>query len=231
MFAFDLDGTVTSREMLPVIAKLAGLEEAVEELTRLTLSGRISFERSFHTRFAMLKGLPLALVHKAVENIPLNPHIEAFIQQRRDQCALITGNLDLWIAPLVSRLGCRCFASRGMFSSKGLKLLSIVDKGKAVARLNREGYRVIAVGESVNDIPMLSAAAQGIAFAGVHKPVPAIRRMAHYQTADGASLCALLEKLGGPVADAQSQLASEPAPHQDAPARPYDSGAGKEVPL
>ncbi|MDL2216539.1 HAD-IB family phosphatase [Desulfovibrio sp. OttesenSCG-928-M14] len=221
--AFDLDGTVTACEMLPVIARLAGLGDVVSMLTRLTLSGQISFERSFRMRFALLRRLPLAMVHRAVEAIPLDPDIESFIRRRKTQCALITGNLDLWIAPLVKRLGCRCFSSRGMIAGKGLRLLSILDKGRAVTRLNKEGWRVIAVGESVNDVPMLDAAAVGVAFAGVHRPVPEIRRMAHYQAANGADLCALLESLAGPLAEAEDLTpakAESPASEEAGPVAP-----------
>lgn len=205
IFALDLDGTVTACEMLPRIARLAGIEARMAALTRLTLSGHISFTASFKRRFAMLRHIPLALVHRVVAEIPLDPDIEAFIKRRPADCVLVTGNLDLWISPLVRRLGCRCFASRGMISRGGLKLLSVLDKGRVVALLKREGYRIIAVGESVSDVPMLSAAAVGIAYCGVHQPVPAVLRVARHQAADGASLCALLEEI------ARKPLPADPA--------------------
>lgn len=221
-FAFDLDGTVTTREMLPIIAGLAGCREAVALLTELTLKGHIAFETSFRARFAMLRRIPLARVHKAVAAIPLDPHIESFIQRRKSQCAIITGNLDLWIAPMIKKLGCRCFASRGMVSPKGLKLLSIMDKGRAVSLLNREGKRVVAVGESVNDVPMLQTAAVGIAFAGVHRPVPEIRRLARYEAASGEALCELLESLAGPQdLDADAAAPGSVGPAQPAPGQNF----------
>lgn len=210
--------------MLPIIAGLAGCREAVALLTELTLKGHIAFETSFRTRFAMLRRIPLARVHKAVGAIPLDPHIESFIRHRKSQCAIVTGNLDLWIAPLIKRLGCRCFASRGMVTPNGLKLLSVMDKGRAVSLLNREGKRVIAVGESVNDIPMLQTAAVGIAFAGVHKPVPEIRRLARYEAASGEELCDLLESLAGPP-PATETATPPPEPDFDGPAPGIDGHA------
>jgi HAD superfamily phosphoserine phosphatase-like hydrolase len=197
VFAFDLDGTVTTCEILPRIARLAGIESRMALLTRLTLSGHLSFAASFRHRFAMLRHLPLALVHRELEGVPFDPDIEAFIKSRPKDCVLVTGNLDLWIGPLVSRLGCRCFASRGMITSRGLKLLSVLDKGRVAALLKREGRRLIAVGESVSDVPLLSAAAVGIAFSGVHRPVREVLLVARHEAHDGPSLCALLKKVAG----------------------------------
>lgn len=216
VFALDLDGTVTACEMLPRIARLAGLEEAVAELTRWTLEGQLAFAPSFRKRFSMLRHLPLAKVHETVDAIPLDPHIESFILRHREDCAIITGNLDLWISPLIKRLGCRCFASRGMITRRGPRLLSVLDKGRAATILAREGRRVIAVGESVGDIPLFAAASVSIAYAGVHRPVPEIRRMARYHAANGEALCALLEEFAWP-----------PAPDADAPER---NGAPKNRP-
>lgn len=195
VFAFDLDGTITSLELLPLIARLAGLEAELAQLTRLTLSGEINFEESFRKRFDMLRHIPLELVRESVAAAPLDPHICAFIQSRPEQCVIVTGNLDLWVMPLLIRLGCRYFASRGAAGPDGLSLLSVLDKAEAARRLLAEGREIIAIGESVNDAPLFRSAAVGIAFAGVHAPVPAIRRLARCCVADGASLCRLLENM------------------------------------
>jgi phosphoserine phosphatase len=73
IFAFDLDGTITARELLPRIARLAGLETALRALTRRTLRGDIPFELSFRRRFDMLRHIPLTQVHAVVDAIPLDP--------------------------------------------------------------------------------------------------------------------------------------------------------------
>lgn len=197
LFAFDLDGTVTTREILPCLAERLGMAEEMAELTRRTVNGELDFARSFRRRFAMLRSIPLALVHETVAAVPLEPHMEAFINSRPEDCAILTGNLDLWILPLQKRLACRWFSSRGAFVNGRLRLLSVLDKGRAMENLARQGRPIIAVGESMNDVPMFSKARAGIAYAGVHEPAPALRKLAHRTVSDGASLCALLEACVG----------------------------------
>ena len=42
-FIFDLDGTVTKEETLPLIAKHFSVEEEIETLTKQTVMGQIPF--------------------------------------------------------------------------------------------------------------------------------------------------------------------------------------------
>lgn len=194
VFAFDLDGTITKLELLPIIARHSGVEAELRELTRRTLIGEIGFEASFRRRFAMLRQIPLPEVHDRVASVPLEPHIVSFIKSRREECVIVTGNLDLWVMPLLERLGCRYFASRGVLGEKGLSLLSVLDKGAAARCLLRERCRLIAIGESTNDLPLFRVASVGIAYAGVHSPVPAISQLATFEAKNGEDLCRLLDK-------------------------------------
>lgn len=196
LFAFDLDGTITRQEILPRIAAELGLEKELGLLTELTLKGHIPFEPSFRLRFSLLQNVPLGTVQEIVASIPLDPHIEAFIHARKHHCAVVTGNLDRWIAPLVQRLGCVCHCSRSRLSAQGqLQLLSVLNKGDAIQTLQADGCRVIAIGESVNDIPMFTHSHLGIAFAGVHAPAPELARLADHTVANGQDLCRLLQSL------------------------------------
>ena len=197
VFAFDLDGTITTREILPVLAGELGLAEEMALLTRLTLDGTLDFASSFRLRFAILRSIPVARVREIVAEIPLDPHIEAFINARPEDCAVITGNLDLWILPLRKRLACRWFSSRGAVVNGELTLLSVLDKGQAMDELARAGRPIVAIGESMNDVPMFIKASASVAFAGVHAPAPEIRRLAGRTADSGASLCAMLEAFAG----------------------------------
>lgn len=197
LFAFDLDGTVTTREILPSLAEHLGLAKEMADLTHRTLRGEIDFAQSFRRRFEMLRSIPLDLARQSVAAIPLDPHIEAFINARPEDCAIVTGNLDLWVLPLRKRLACRWFTSRGGFVNGELRLLSVLDKGQAMEELAREGRPIVAVGESMNDVPMFIKASMGIAYAGVHDPAPALKKLAHRTAGDGASLCLLLEAYAG----------------------------------
>lgn len=199
MFAFDLDGTVTMREILPAIGASAGIGEELAELTALTLTGKIEFTESFRRRFQMLRRISLRQIETVVSAIPLNPHIEDFIRTHRKQCVIVTGNLDRWVRPLIKRLGCACYCSRSAFTRKnGLELVSVLDKGSAIrahAARHPDKRRIIAIGESVNDLPMFQYSDVAIAFAGVHTPAAELMRTANYVAYDGEDLCRLLYQL------------------------------------
>ena len=195
VFAFDLDGTVTRRELLPLFAEAAGIGEEMSRLTARTLSGAIPFARSFRRRFSMLRHMPLQTMRAVAAATPLDPHICAFIRDNAARCAIVTGNLDLWITPIADALQCRFFSSLGEERDGALHLVSVLDKARAVRDLRRQCRRVVAIGESVGDMPMFRAADIGIAYAGVHEPVPGILRLAHHVAADSEELCAILRRL------------------------------------
>lgn len=195
LFVFDLDGTVTTREILPSIASEAGMGDEIARLTQETLSGLIDFPTSFRRRFQMLKHIPLNRIQSVVSNIPLDSSIEKFIRSHSEQCVIATGNLDRWIEPLIQRLGCKCHCSTSRLEQGRLVLDSILDKGAAVKSMKARGHTngIVAIGESVNDVPMFEQSTVRIAFGGVHNPVPSILRMADYIARDGKSLCRLLD--------------------------------------
>jgi phosphoserine phosphatase len=53
-FIFDLDGTITKEETLPLIARHFKVEEKIEELTRATVAGEVPFIESFIQRVNIL---------------------------------------------------------------------------------------------------------------------------------------------------------------------------------
>jgi phosphoserine phosphatase len=196
-FCFDLDGTITRREILPAIASEVGLSEEIALLTRLTIQGLIPFESSFRLRCAILREVPVSRVREIVADIPLDPLIESFIRDNRERCAVATGNLDIWVGDLIERLGCRSATSKGI--AKGDRLDSVarvLRKDEPVATLRARGFtRVVAIGDGFNDIPMFETADTGVAFGGVHPPISEIVGLSNYVVFGSKSLCRLLNTL------------------------------------
>lgn len=195
-FAFDLDGTVTKVETLPLLAEELDLAEEMKLLTDLTLNGKISFEKSFRIRYLILRNIPLKRIQEIMSGVELDEEIATFIRENKDACAVVTGNLDCWIEPIISKLGCESFSSISELDDKNMPVLKkILDKGTAIRELKKSYDKVIAVGESFNDVPMLEEANVSIAYGGVHNPVRTAISVSDYVVFDGSALCRLLKML------------------------------------
>ncbi|HEV7269661.1 HAD family phosphatase [Pseudoxanthomonas sp.] len=195
-YCFDLDGTLTSAEILPCIAAELGISEEIATLTRITMEGLLTFEESLRLRVAILGQVPLQAVHAIVNDIRLDPQLTTFIQSRPDQCFIVTGNLDIWVKQLIDRIGCDGYTSLATAKNGMISLRHILDKGEAVKSVRNRGFeRVIAIGDGSNDVPMFRAADTAIAFGGIHSPMPAAVAESNFVVHDGDALCKLLNTL------------------------------------
>ena len=195
-FAFDLDGTVTKVETLPLLAEELDLSDEMKLLTDLTLSGKIPFEKSFRMRYLILRNIPLKRIREIMDGVELDEEIAAFIRENKKQCVIVTANLDCWIEPIIAKLGCKNFSSTSELDSKNNPVLKkILNKGAAIRELKKTSDKVIAVGESFNDVPMFEEAHVSIAYGGVHKPVSTAISISDYVVFDGGALCRLLKML------------------------------------
>lgn len=196
LYCFDLDGTITNTEILPCIASELGIAAEMAALTRATMDGLIPFDASFRLRCLLLGQISVARVCEIVAQIPLNSDIFEFICSRKDRCCVVTGNLDIWIRPLVEKLGCRVFSSQGKFCDGLLRVESILDKAEAVADLKKNGCdRVVAVGDGANDASMLKAASLGIAYGGIHAPAAQAIAASDAVIFESRTLCRVLKTL------------------------------------
>lgn len=193
-FAFDLDGTVTTRELLPALAEELGLGDEMALLTRLTMDGAINFDASFRLRFALLRAVPLPVVHRIADAVPLEPHLVSFIREHSVRCAIVTGNLDVWIEPIIAKLGCAAYTSRAVIRNGAIALESILDKAEAARDMAKTGASVIAVGDAANDIPMFKAAHFSVAYAGLRTPPQGLINAADRVESDPAVLCRFLRQ-------------------------------------
>ena len=57
IFVFDLDSTITKKEILPTIAEKIGKLDEMRELTESTMMGIIPFKTSFINRVKLLEKL------------------------------------------------------------------------------------------------------------------------------------------------------------------------------
>ena len=193
---FDLDGTLTTTEILPCIASELGVAEEISTLTRVTMEGFITFEESLRLRSVILGQVPVDRVHAIIGDIPLDRALADFINANKGRCFIITGNLDIWTKPLVDRFGCRGFSSHASIEQGRVRLNHVLNKGVAIDEVRASGFdRIVAIGDGANDVPMFNKSEVAIAYGGVHSPTTAAIGAANYVIHDGVSLCNLLSML------------------------------------
>jgi len=193
IFCFDLDGTVTRSEILPELARACHIEEEMKILTKATIEGVLPFESSFRLRCQLLRDLPVSHAQQIVANIALDDDIERFINQHSENSLVITGNLDCWVLPLISRLRCRFVTSRATVADDQLASIDyVMNKGNEVHELRSQGDRIVSVGDGMGDVDMLSASDVGIAYGGIHWPVRSVIEVATHVIYEGGALCRFL---------------------------------------
>lgn len=193
---FDFDGTITNTEVLPCIASELGISEEIDLLTKLTMEGVIPFEKSFKLRTLILSRIPISKVNEIVSEIPLNKTIVDYIRDNNESCAIVTGNIDEWIRPVLDTLKCRVFSSTAYVKSDELiSIKKIIQKGQVIKDLKLQGYSAISIGDGANDVPMFRESEIAIAYGGVHLPFQKAIEESDYVVNSGEALCRLLKML------------------------------------
>ena len=195
-YCFDLDGTITAQELLPLMAIELDLYEEISALTQATIKGLIPFEQSFKLRCKLLSDIPIKKIQELAENVKLNQAIVEFIRDNKDNSYIITGNIYEWIKPIVDKLGCKVFCSQGKFNNGKLSgLEKIVNKGEVIKGLRKSGESIISVGDGMGDVLMFEESNVSIAFGGVHEPIETLLKVSNYLVYEESSLCRLLNTL------------------------------------
>ena len=195
-FIFDLDGTITSEETLPLIARHFNVQEEIEQLSRETMQGDIPFVESFIRRVFILGKLPVDEVASLLESINIYPSIFDFIISHKEQCVIATGNLLCWSEKLLARLGCEAYCSDAVVEdNKVVRITKILDKELVVAKYKNEGYEVVFIGNKSEDLEAMRSADIAIATGMVQYPAKSILPMTNYLIFSEEALCRQLSQL------------------------------------
>lgn len=194
-FCFDLDGTITKEEILPILAKEVGLFEEISALTEATIKGILPFEKSFLLRCRLLEEIPSKVVNQLIQDVPKYHYIEKFIHDNKDICFIVTGNLDIWIEELMRNLGCSFYSSQAEYINGRIKIKQVMNKKNIIQQLKTQYNKVIAIGDGMGDVGMFEAADFGIAYGGTHKPIKSLITVSDCVVYEEESLCRLLNML------------------------------------
>ncbi len=162
---FDFDGTLCGVETIPYVASFLGIKEYQEigALTELAIRLDKDYEQNLLKRLDMMKAVS---IDDFVGNVPrslLRDNLVQFIQKHRDICAIVSCNLDCWGLPITDFLKIPCHFSEAEVKDvhvAGIK--SILNKTVIVDEYQRDGFYVVFVGDSANDIDAMKKADDAI---------------------------------------------------------------------
>ncbi len=208
-FLFDLDGTVTSAETLPIIASHFECKEEIAELTKRTIQGNIPFIESFIRRVNILGKYSVSETSDLLAQVPLYPEVKKFIDDHRSDCVIVTGNLTCWCDGLFKKIGCKCYGSEAdCEDDKVVKLKSILRKEQIVDQYKALGETVVFIGDGNNDLEAMRHANISIAVGITHNPAQSLLAITDYVIFNEHALCRQMRQLAGEVTDDKSVVIS-----------------------
>ncbi len=195
-FLFDLDGTLTSKETLPVISKRFNVQSQIDELTKETIRGGIPFIESFLQRIHILKEFPVSEVRALLSTVPVYSKLLDFIQSNKSDCIIVTGNLREWVSELTAIFGCECVASEGeVVNDRLIRIDKIVRKEDVVRKYKEAGEKVVFIGDGNNDAEAMRVADISIASGLTHMPSNSVLAVCDYLVMSEKSLVRQLEQI------------------------------------
>jgi phosphoserine phosphatase len=180
LIAFDMDSTLINIECVDEIAEVVGKGAVVAAITEAAMRGEISdYRQSLAQRLALLAGTPVAALQRVYEHrLRLNHGaLELLAYARWDglKILLVSGGFTYFTDRLKPRLGLDYAFSNQLEIANGLLTGRTVGRvidgeakrdavAKACLEIGCSHEQVIAVGDGVNDLPMMQLAGLSVAY-------------------------------------------------------------------
>lgn len=193
-YLFDLDGTLTKTELLPLFASHFGAPREIYHYTEMVVRGEISFREGFSHRVRLLGHIPPGEVAEVAKTAVMNEVIIEWIHNNRENCEVVTGNLDVWVRPLLEKWELSGVTSTAKVEGSQVVIQKILDKAARV-RFWKKKDSVAFIGDGANDLSAIDFADVGIAYGGAHLPAPVLMEVSDIVVFSEESLCTVLSQL------------------------------------
>src|ERR1700688_4594578 len=175
----DMDSTMIEQECVDELADYAGVKERVAKITERAMRGEIEFEPALRERVALLKGLPVSVIHEVLkQRITLTPGGRELVATMRAQGAwtcLISGGFTLFTNAVADMIGFQENRANQLKVEDGRLTGEVIEPilGRAakLATLTelRESFDLdnidtLVVGDGANDLGMIEQAGLGVAY-------------------------------------------------------------------
>ena len=178
LIVMDVDSTLIQDEVIDLLARHAGKQAEVAEVTATAMRGDLDFAESLRARVALLAGLPVSVLDEVRSAIRLTAGARTLVRTLKRlgfTVAVVSGGFIEVVGPLAAELGIDHAHANSLDIKEGLltgRLVGeIVDrrgKAEALRRFAAADHlpmsRTVAIGDGANDLDMLAAAGLGIAF-------------------------------------------------------------------
>jgi len=181
MLIADMDSTMIQQECIDELADEAGVGARVADITARAMNGELDFEAAIDERVGLLAGLPESVIDQVLKTrITYMPGGATLLKTMRAQgcfAALVSGGFTAFTARVADELGFdvnranTLGAENGTLTGKVVRpilgqnaKLEAMDEFTAKLGITRDD--VIAVGDGMNDLLMLSNAGTGVALHG-----------------------------------------------------------------
>lgn len=158
---FDFDGTLCKVETIPVVASALHLHDSshISEMTDVAVHSACDYEKNLRKRIGLMKDISIVDFIESLPSDLMRGGLVKFIADHRESCAIASCNLDCWIDPITSPLGIPCHFSKAMVSEGHVQdVENILDKEIVVEQYRQNGFRVVFVGDSANDLKAMAKA-------------------------------------------------------------------------